>query len=416
MFRRRWSGLPADPVYPTDLTELGYFINEDDEIRFRENPDYYFKFFSYKNERWNERQRFCFNEGVGKVIDSRLDDENLVELRLPIGTPPDQPHVPIRISADLPAHTTRVVLFIGQPIQEFGVLAYRVLSGRGGINKGSVINLVKALKNQKSSAEDDSPPGIIIANPGELIWWPEGKRGLTPTGFHGVPMASAVHFGRRWVEEENGIPGNMTSREHVKMVFEEVLGKMVKKGTKVDVIALGDSADDVEGYLNDDEAWAKFGGMMGSLVVMGGYYDKKQFKCEGFEKFMNERARAYVIHHTPLDSPVAGPGGNLRSRGISYGCPTYSAGAAKITEMLFIVTQPSVLKWIQDVALEGEAYKNKEFEVFGGEDDEEDDQTWRGWTGESDESKTLLPNGTDATDDNNSVLVDGVKDLGLEDK
>lgn len=84
MFRRRWSGLPADPVFQPDFKELGYvlfstrssfwlsyiraeltccryFINEIDEIRSIENPDYYFKYFLSKNERWNERQRFAFN-------------------------------------------------------------------------------------------------------------------------------------------------------------------------------------------------------------------------------------------------------------------------------------------------------------------------------------------------------------------
>jgi hypothetical protein len=32
-----------------------------DEIRSIEDPDYYFKYFLTKNERWNERQRFAFN-------------------------------------------------------------------------------------------------------------------------------------------------------------------------------------------------------------------------------------------------------------------------------------------------------------------------------------------------------------------
>jgi len=61
MFRRRWSGLPADPDYGSDLAELGYFVNDIDEIRSLDDPDSYFKFFLTKNGRWNERQRFCFN-------------------------------------------------------------------------------------------------------------------------------------------------------------------------------------------------------------------------------------------------------------------------------------------------------------------------------------------------------------------
>ena len=82
MFCRRWSGLPADPDFPADLAGLGfvpslsepfnhqtkltaspysYFINSDDEIRWIQCPDYYFKYFLTKNERHNERQRFAMN-------------------------------------------------------------------------------------------------------------------------------------------------------------------------------------------------------------------------------------------------------------------------------------------------------------------------------------------------------------------
>ncbi|KAK3987449.1 Arb2 domain-containing protein [Cladorrhinum sp. PSN332] len=419
MFRRRWSGLPADPIFATNLAELGYFVNEVDEIRSRDNSDNYFKFFLTKNERWNERQRFCFNEAVSKVIRSRLDAENLVEVRLPLGTPPEQPHVPIRISADLPAHSTRVVLILGQPTQEFGILAHRIVGGPGGVNKGSVISLIKALKNQKSSTIDSSPPGVIIANPGELSWWPQGKRGLTPTGRHSAPMSSAVHFGRKFDPKVNEIPGNATSAEHVHTVFDQVVGKLVNKNAKLDVIAVGDSADDVEAYLNDDDVWAEFGGMLNSLVIMGGFYDVKKFKSEGFKTFMRERARAYAIHHSPLDSPVAGSGGNPRSGDISYGCPTYSAGDANITEMLLIETQASVLKWIQEVALEGQTYKNEEFEIYGDEDeDEEVDQGWGAeWAGNNDESKLSLTNGTTAAEvEDEKNIISEVENLGLEEK
>ena len=79
MFRRKWSGLPKDPNFPSDLAELGYsplpksswllcslqasryFINNVDEIRSIDDPKSYFKFFITKNERWNERQRFAMN-------------------------------------------------------------------------------------------------------------------------------------------------------------------------------------------------------------------------------------------------------------------------------------------------------------------------------------------------------------------
>ncbi|KAK4181418.1 Arb2 domain-containing protein [Triangularia setosa] len=365
MFRRRWSGLPADPVFAADLSELGYFINEDDEIRSLEDADYYFKYFLTKNERYNDRRRFAFNEAIGKIVHSRLDAESLVPLRLPVGTKPTEPHVPIRISADLPKHS-RVVLIIGEEIQQLGVLAHRVLGGKGGINKGSVLNLVQALKTQPSSTTDPSPPGIVIANPSELWWWPEGKRGLTPLARHDIPMTSAVHYGRAYDKAKNGIPKNLNCGGHIKCVFEEVVEKLVRKNAKLDVIAVGNSAEEVERYLNDDEVWEKFGPKMGALVVLGGFYHSDEFKCEGFKRFMRERARAYAIHQTPLDNPIVGALGNPTAMGFtSFGCPAYSAGEANVDELMLIETHYSVLNWLEKVALQGEAYKNEDVQVFG---------------------------------------------------
>ncbi|KAJ4298751.1 hypothetical protein N0V88_003783 [Collariella sp. IMI 366227] len=366
MFRRRWSGLPADPVFIADLKELGYFVNDMDEIRSIDDSDHYFKYYLTKNNRWNDRQRFAFNrsfaphsspikepselnsrtEAIAKIILTRLTvpdtDKNnpnktnhaFTVRPLPLGTPTTSPHVPILTSPNI-ATTSRIILLFGESAQSLGVLAHRVIGGRGGISKGSVLGLVSALKTLQSSATDASPPGVVLANTGELWWWPEGGMGLTPTERHDVPMASAVHLGRWHDKAVNEVEGHRNVDEHVKSVFEQVVmnENLVNGKAKVDVIAVGDASDAVEKYLDGEE-----------------------------------RGRAYVIHHTPLDTPVAGPGGNPGAAGFTFfGCPVYSAGNAQLTETMLIEAQPAVLNWIQQAALEGEAYKNEEFELFGEE-------------------------------------------------
>ncbi|KAL2166931.1 hypothetical protein VTG60DRAFT_1928 [Thermothelomyces hinnuleus] len=369
MFRRRWSGLPADPVFPSDFRELGYFINNVDEIRSIENPDYYFKYYLTKNERWNERHRFAFNQAVRREIHTRLDAQNFTTIPLPLGTPPTDPHVPIRTTPDL-VTASRVVLLFGESCQPLGVLAHRVIGGRGGITRGSVLGLVAALRAQPSSAADPSPPGVLLANAGELWWWPEGRCGLTPVDRHRVPMASAVYLGRYHDPKVNKVAGNRTVGEHVRGVFEATLrGGLVDEKAKVDVIAVGDTAEEVVNYLDDDEVWEIAGDRLSCMVVLGGCYSSKKFKCEGFKRFVAERGRAYIIHHAHLDTPVAGPEGCPDTAGFtSYGCPVFSAGTAKETETMLIEAQSAVLKWMQEVAMEGTAYKNAVVEIFGDND------------------------------------------------
>lgn len=104
-----------------------------------------------------------------------------------------------------------------------------------------------------------------------------------------MPMASSVMYGRFHEKQRNEIEGNRNVREHVKCVFESVLmGGLVGDEVKVDVIAVGDAADEVEGYLNDEEVWGKVGDMMGCMVLLGGLYNSADFKCAGFAKFMEE--------------------------------------------------------------------------------------------------------------------------------
>ena len=207
---------------------------------------------------------------------------------LPQGTTDTtQPHVPILTSPDLNKRL-RVILVFGESSRQLGVISLRVVGGPGGINKGSMVSLVREIKKQQTSAYDPSPPGIILANSGELWWWPEGQRGLTPRDRHNIPMSSAVHYGRYYDPSKNAIPANRTPADHVRYVFEEIVPAKAHKWAKLDVIAVGDAADEVEKYLNDDDVWSKVGDRMNSMVTLGGFYDMAEFKCEGFKTFMKE--------------------------------------------------------------------------------------------------------------------------------
>jgi hypothetical protein len=176
--------------------------------------------------------------------------------------------------------------------QSLGVLAHRVIGGpRGGVSRGSVVGLAEAVGKLRcgDGDGDGSPPGFVLANAGELWWWPEGGRGLTPVERHRVPMASAVHVGRYHDPKINEVPGHRTVVEHVRGVFEALVdGGLVNGGAKLDVIAVGDTADEVEKYLDDDEVWAKIGARLGCLVILGGCYSSKNFKCEDFKQFMKK--------------------------------------------------------------------------------------------------------------------------------
>ena len=282
--------LPSTILCHKSLTLLtlfhrSYYVNDKDEIRLIANPKFYFKFFFYRNDRFNERQRFHFNEAVECLVHKRLEAEGLQKIILPFGAETSDPHIPIFVSKDIESKS-RVIVIFGQSEQELGVLAHRVIGGMGGVNKGSMTSVVKAINEQTSSKHNSEPPGIILANMGELWWWPEGKRALNTRSQLAVPMTSAVQNGRRYDPKTNAPPGNATPEEHVAYIFEELVPKLVDGKARIDVVLLGDAGEFVETYL--DEKWATWGPRLNTLSIVGGLYDKKFLMNEGFKDFLAE--------------------------------------------------------------------------------------------------------------------------------
>ncbi|KAK8073784.1 hypothetical protein PG994_004683 [Apiospora phragmitis] len=352
MFRRLWSGLPKDPEYPSDLKELGYFVNEKDEIRSIENPDNYFNFFLTKNARHNERQRYAMNAACEKEVHSRLKALGLEMVLLPLGiTSSSEPYVPIFASADLKAKS-RVVLIFGESSQDLGILAHRVLGGSGGVDRGSLLSIVRGLQQQKSGPEDDSAPGIIIANLAQLIWSPELERALSQVAAEAAPMPSAVHGGMLVTDEKNRVAENRTAKDHVRYIFEKVVPACTRADAALEIIGLGDGADIVEDYLDRGVTWGRLQGRVRCFAILGGFKYVDEMQCDSFKAFLREKACAWVIASDPLGTLISGPDGNPHTTTFTrHGCPVYSGGEPCYVECILIKARSAVLDWLQAVAL-----------------------------------------------------------------
>ena len=61
MFRRLSNSLPQDPQIPNDLAALGYFLNDQDQIRQIKYPDQRYMYQINRNERVNEKHKEAMN-------------------------------------------------------------------------------------------------------------------------------------------------------------------------------------------------------------------------------------------------------------------------------------------------------------------------------------------------------------------
>lgn len=231
---------------------------------------------------------------IQDIIHARLEKEGLEKIPLPLGTPSEKPHVPIFASTDV-GTKSRVIVIFGDTSQMLGALAMRIANGRGGIDKGSLVSIVREIKKQRCSPDDKDSPGIIIANPSELWWWPEGKRALDIPRRNRVPMTSAVHLRRLDDDRVNTIPKNETPLRHTEYMFKHIFEHLIREDAKIDIIGIGHGSDPIEKFLGREEHWTKYAAhRLNSLVLLGGYSKFDDEPGQEFKEFL-ERACYCVI-------------------------------------------------------------------------------------------------------------------------
>jgi hypothetical protein len=159
--------------------------------------------------------------------------------------------VPILVSPSIDTKT-RIIVVFGEPVQDLGIWAYRTI-GTEGVNIGSAVNFTKAVIGDRSrepgeSSQSKAGPGLVLTNPGQLVWYCAGERAISLPTWHALPRRNAVEPPMR-MSIRNKIPGNETWQDHVTHVFENVLGKIVSKDVKIDIIGLAEGGLGAVRYL-----------------------------------------------------------------------------------------------------------------------------------------------------------------------
>jgi hypothetical protein len=236
------------------------------------------------------------------MIHDRLEKEGLQKFQL---LPENEKHCPIFFNPNI-VKTARIVIVIGEPSQNLGFVAGRVVNGPGGVVKGSMISVVQALAKQTAARGDPEPPCVILANVGQGYWWPEENRSLTIEAAGDVPLPSMVHTGRRYVKELNEIPGSETPLAHVKTIFEKVIE--ANKSAKIDIIAIGQSCEVVLQLFEEEQNWTQWGHRLGGMLLMGTVFRADGLTNVEFKDFLAKVRPIFIAFVVPsLIGHCSGP-------------------------------------------------------------------------------------------------------------
>ncbi|OJJ78636.1 uncharacterized protein ASPGLDRAFT_182350 [Aspergillus glaucus CBS 516.65] len=381
MFVFRPKDLPPDPVYPADLKELGYFITDNDQIKKISDPEQGFQFKINRNSRWNDAQREAMNACIRTIVHSRLRDQGMTTLRLPLTASPKEPHVPIFVSSNL-STAKRIIVVFGEPIQDIGIWAYRSV-GMQGINAGSAVSLAQEIlhpqkKDQQQAPESNSKPqrvtsdtALILANTGQLIWHCGGQHAITHASWMALPRRSAVDPPYT-MTGRNSVPENANWQEHVESVFEEVLaarGRLVREDAEIDIIGISEGGLGAIRYLASD--WSSWSSYINAICLatplhfanidLNPYDNDNDNESEAetnnnsnpnsFTSFLLARGRAYVVSPEPRGVPVPGIE--------EHGCNCFASGEELNIECVMGAAWKEMVQWFEKVHADPEYCENR---------------------------------------------------------
>lgn len=164
-------------------------------------------------------------------------------------------------------------------MQDLGIFAHRII-GQNSIASGSALDFVHAIQSRESNAGT----AIVIANLGQLVWYRRGQRAMTITSWNALPRKTGVSNPLRIDAVKNRVPGNGSTKEHVKSVFEEVLVKLARQDAMIDLIGLGEGAEEAVGYL--DQNWKHWENKVRAICVGVGFVWRVQDDIHN-EKFID---------------------------------------------------------------------------------------------------------------------------------
>ena len=218
---------------------------------------------------------------IRRNVMSRLLSSSLSITRLPLDTPANQNHIPVLTSTNL-STAKRIIVYIGESSQDLGIFAYRVV-GKESIASGSAIEFARNVHDLSDS------PALVIANPGQLIWHRRGQEAVTQPTWYALPRRSAVSGPIRLDSVKNRIPKNENVQQHLKCVFNEVLGQRASPDARIHVVANGDGAHEVVEFLQEE--WDKWGSRIDAMVVGASHIWQTEFVDSRFQEFWGKARR-----------------------------------------------------------------------------------------------------------------------------
>ncbi|KAI8366671.1 uncharacterized protein BYT42DRAFT_587459 [Radiomyces spectabilis] len=289
MYRRRKVKEELPPI-PDKLEDFGYIVNENHEIRHKEEGTPYDFEFLYKNRPYNEARYEAFIELIGDMVEERLQQSplNFQKTIVPVGADPakNDKYTYVYMTPNALTTTDKLLLLIPGIKTRIGQWSRRIMCDEN-VERGSMIEISKLAQSEGFE--------VIIFNPNGLFFYDNAPhdRVLSNTPFEIIP--------------ENSGP-----EEHCQYVFEQFVRS--SKAKTVNVIALGWGGYCFTEILNKHFDFVKE--RVGAVAIAD--------SAHSITLVEGEHKRAWMINHMANWAVSGEPKGTI-IRDPRMGCDTISA-------------------------------------------------------------------------------------------
>lgn len=364
MYRRKGVNLPADPTFTADLKELGFEVNVHGQIVSIASPHQFYEYYYSPVEGVNEARKSALHEAIRKLVLSELASLGVKQAFLSgeNGTTitedkPDGPHAVI-LTSDMALLKEKrdIIVVVNDHVQDLGIWSFRVLEKEGGIDQGSAVGLAKQLDNwpvsqtvitemneqgetanaatdaaaqdhqnvrsppglRASDTDSAKKPGLIILNPGQLLYSPSLNETMSHISWQVRHRASASLDAFEIDDDYNRVLGHRKPDEHVETVMEHVLPNLVNTEAMLYPVGIRDGAESLLAWLDGKfsaNPQDPIGMQIASLTVIESTHSHKLIRSNMLKSFLASMGKAYVLSPLPKGKLIQSPAPTLKSPG-----------------------------------------------------------------------------------------------------
>jgi hypothetical protein len=257
----------SEARFPLTLSGLNMAFN-DDGMPVDATTGAPFAYYHTPDDRVNDIRKEAFHTAIRTEMKHRLAKSGVTEHYITENSSvlatdkPKDKHVAVLMNEVSTVQAARdVIIIVGESHQDCGLFAWRLVREKKGLERGTAVGLVEAVKAYGESykagegGQKDKPPAMIFLNPGQLFYsykhkvaqtlvsWNDGRRGenefpppIQPENQLQGELSLSSDVANRLISSSTG---HGDARQHVNTFLETILPTMIDKKTRVYILAIG---------------------------------------------------------------------------------------------------------------------------------------------------------------------------------